>query len=161
MKPNYVHLPNYNTPLTSQVNAISNSTDQLCTILSVPNPKNLPKPPTGGYNPLQPRVRFLLPPGHRERDSSLWRRRPRPPRQPHSPPKPATLTEAHTMVGVLNSSISSASWDTACTSHAVIISNPFISTGKKSSKIFALADGHLTPSKTVTKLKHNVREPSC
>ena len=51
-------------------------------------------------------------------------------------------------------------WDTACTSHASMIGDPFIPTGQKSTKIFALADGHPTPVTTIAKLEHNVREPA-
>ena len=41
-----------------------------------------------------------------------------------------------------------------------MIGHPFIPTGQKSTKIFALADCHLTPATTIAKLEHNVREPA-
>ena len=65
-----------------------------------------------------------------------------------------------TKVGVFNVSIPPAAWDTACTSHAGIFGDPFIPMGQKSSKIFALADGHPTPATTVAKMEHNVIEPA-
>ena len=37
---------------------------------------------------------------------------------------------------------------------------PFIHTGQKSLKVFALADGHPTPAITIAKLEHQVREPA-
>ena len=40
-----------------------------------------------------------------------------------------------------------------------MIGDPFIPTGQKLTKIFALADGHPTPATTIAKLEHNVREP--
>ena len=91
---------------------------------------NPSKPPRGYYDVLKRQVRFLLPPGHRNKDSSLWRRRPRPPCHTPIPPKPAQLSEAQTKRGFLNGSIPSAAWDTACTSHAGMIGDPFIPTGQ-------------------------------
>ena len=61
---------------------------------------------------------------------------------------------------MLNGSIPSAAYDTACTSHAEMVEDPFIQTNKPSTKIFALADGHATAGSNVEKLHHNVREPA-
>ena len=52
--------------------------------------------------------------------------------------------------GVLNGSIPSAAYDTACTSNAVMIGDPFIQTGQLSTKVFTVGDGHLTPGSTMT-----------
>ena len=42
-----------------------------------------------------------------------------------------------------------------------MIGDPFILTGQKSTKIFALANGHPTSATNIAKLEHNVREPAC
>ena len=117
-------------------------------------------PPLGYYDVLKRQVRFLLPSGHRNKESSIWRRRPRPPCQAPPPHTSARFSELQTKLGALNGSILSAAWDTACTSHAGMIGDPFIPTGQKSTKIFVLADGHPTPATTIAKLEHNVREPA-
>ena len=41
-----------------------------------------------------------------------------------------------------------------------MLGDPFIHTGQKSTKVFALADGHPTPATTIAKLEHQVREPA-
>jgi hypothetical protein len=74
--------------------------------------------------------------------------------------QPISLTKQQLKQGVLDSSIPSAAWDTACTSHAGKPDDPFIPTNKRSTKVFALADGHATPATTVAKLHHAVREPA-
>ena len=48
--------------------------------------------------------------------------------------------------GVLDGSIASAAYDTACTSHAGKVGDPFIQTEERSTKVFALANGHPTPA---------------
>ena len=60
--------------------------------------------------------------------------------------------------GVLNGSIPSAAFDTACTSNAGKVGGPFISTALQSNKLFALANGHPIPETTVALLKHNMWE---
>ena len=37
----------------------------------------------------------------------------------------------------------------------------FIQTNRKSTKIFALADGHPTPATTIALLGHKIQEPAC
>ena len=69
------------------------------------------------------------------------------------------LIEQYIKHGVPNRSISSAAWDTACTSHAGLVRDLLIQTNRKSTKIFALADGHPTPATTIALLEHNIREP--
>ena len=61
--------------------------------------------------------------------------------------------------GVLNGSIPSAAYDTACTSNAGIIGDPFIQTGQPSTKVFTLVDGHLTSGSTMEKSTIQCRNP--
>ena len=46
----------------------------------------------------------------------------------------------------------------ACTSHAGIVGDPFIQTKQRSTKIFALVDGHPNPATNIAMLEHRVRE---
>ena len=62
--------------------------------------------------------------------------------------------------GVLNSSIPSAAYDTACTSNAGMIGKPFIQTTPKLTKLFSVADGRQTPGPNIVKLHHPIREPA-
>ena len=57
---------------------------------------------------------------------------------------------------VLDGSIPSAAWDTTCTSHAVLVGDPFIQTNRKSMKNFALVDGHPTLATTIALLEHKI-----
>ena len=59
-----------------------------------------------------------------------------------------------------NGSIPSAAYNTACTSNSGMIGNTFIQTGQPSTKVFTVADGHLTPVSTMEKLHHPVQEPA-
>ena len=61
---------------------------------------------------------------------------------------------------MLDGSIPSAAWDTACTSHAGLVRDPFIQKKRKSTKIFVLVDGYLTLATTIALLEHNIREPA-
>ena len=70
------------------------------------------------------------------------------------------LTEQQTKHGVLDGSIPSAAWDTACTSHAGLVGDLFIQTNRNSTNIFLLADGHPTPATTIALLEHKIREPA-
>jgi hypothetical protein len=70
------------------------------------------------------------------------------------------LIEQQLKRGVLNGSIPSAAWDTACTSHAGKPYDPFIPTNQLSTKVFALANGHATSATTVAKLHHTVPKPA-
>ena len=69
------------------------------------------------------------------------------------------LTEHQIKNGVLDGSIPLAAWDTVCTSHAGLVGYPFIQKNCKSTKIFALADGHPTPAITIALLEHKIQEP--
>ena len=61
--------------------------------------------------------------------------------------------------GVINGSIPSAAYDTACTSNAGMIGNPFIHTTQQSTKLFSVADGRQTHVSNIAKLHHPVSEP--
>ena len=78
----------------------------------------------------------------------------------NSPPPLGPIKKEQLKRGVLNGSIPSAAYNTACTSHAEMVEDPFIQTNKPSTKIFALADGHATAGSNIVKLHHNVREPA-
>ena len=61
---------------------------------------------------------------------------------------------------MLNGSIPSAAYGTACTYHTSMVDYPFIQTNKPYTKIFVLADGHATAGSNVEKIHHNIREPA-
>ena len=67
------------------------------------------------------------------------------------------LTEQQTKHRVLDKSIPSVAWDTACKSHAVLVGDPLIQTNRNFTKIFALADGHPTLATTIALLEHNIQ----
>ena len=69
------------------------------------------------------------------------------------------FTEKKLRKGMMNGSIPSAAYGTACTSNAGMVGDPFIQTGRLSTKVFTVADGHKTPGSTEAKLHHPVREP--
>ena len=71
-----------------------------------------------------------------------------------------SLTEKKLREGVLNGSIPSDAYDMACTSNAVMVGDTFIHTGRPSTKVFTVADGHKTLGSTEAKLHHPVREPA-
>ena len=179
---------NFYTPLTSQVEALalppeSINSLSLASQLSLPlihhliPPTNPPMLPTclaqHSTRPRRPhrRLTFSLPAAHVDRNSKAWRRSPRSrtPRR-HTVARPLRLspsaalsrplTEQQLKSGVLDGTIPSAAWDTACTSHAGKLGDPFIPTTKLSSKVFALADGHPAPATHVAKLHHRLREPA-
>ena len=152
-----LNLHNYFSPLTSQVEELETNTEAHDSALSITTPTS------AGVNQ---HVTFTLPAGHTDKDSTEWRRSPRsrskrptaalPPKQIQVPP----LTEADLKRGVLNGTIASAAWDTACTSNAGKVGDPYIQTSVPSTKVFAVADGHRTPASNVAKLHHNIREPA-
>ena len=113
------------------------------------------------------RVAFALPPLHVDKDSRAWRRNPASRGRTASfakafwaNAKAKEAREARIKKGVLDGTIPSAAWDTACTSNAGKPGDPFLPTGLKSSKVFALADGRPAPASTVAKLEHGLREPA-
>ena len=165
-----------NTPLTSRVEEPAPS---YITKFTTP-----PKPPTPA--PSQPpslhssmsrpgsqrrlprgRITFTLPTTQIEKDSKQWRRDPASRsrttsfvRAYWSNAKSKRAREARLKAGVLDGSIPSAAFDTACTASAGRPVDPFLLTNKKSTKVFALADDHPTPASMVAKLYHEVREPA-
>ena len=108
-------------------------------------------------------VRFTLPQHHREQDSTKWRKHPHK-RTPLAPkdntenPPQARLTEQYVKQGVLEGSIPSEAWDTACTSYEDMLGDPFIQTEQSSNNIFALSYGHPIPATNKGKLEHRVCE---
>ena len=71
------------------------------------------------------------------------------------------MSEEELKKGVLNGSIPSAAYDTACTSHAVMPGNPFIQTNTPSTKVFELADNYPITGSNVAKLHPDVHKPAC
>ena len=47
----------------------------------------------------------------------------------------------------------------ACKYYSVMVGDPFMQTKQRSTNIFALADGHLTPATNLAMLYHRVRYP--
>ena len=74
--------------------------------------------------------------------------------------KNASHTKTDLKQGVLKGSISSAAWDTACTSNVGKIGNPFIKTSQPSVKVFSVADGRCHAGTNIEKLHHPVQEPA-
>ena len=95
-----------------------------------------------------------------DKDSAAWRRHPRT-KSKDTKRHQTILTDQQIKNGVLNGSIPSAAWDTSCTSHAGLVGNQFIKKTRKSTNIFALADGHPTAATTIALLEHKIREPAC
>ena len=62
--------------------------------------------------------------------------------------------------GVLNGSIHSAAYNTACTSNADMVGDPFIQTTQQSTKVLSVAHGRQTPGSNISKLHCPVREPA-
>ena len=73
---------------------------------------------------------------------------------------PLHLIEEQLKKGVLDGSIPSAAYDTACTSHAGLEGDLFIPTDQPSTKLFTVATGRKTPGSRVAKLHHPLREPA-
>ena len=67
------------------------------------------------------------------------------------------LTEQHTKHWVLDGSIPSVVWYTACKSHAGLVGDMFIQTNRNFTKILLLVYGHPTPATTIALLEHNIR----
>ena len=172
--------PNPYAPLTSRV-------EELACFLSPPPPPKPRLPPCLAAAdrqrlPTSRRVSFTLPAGHTDKDSTAWRLSPAsrtcPRRSAPAATVPAAIPactiskaarrharrkrirEQRLKAGVLDGSIPSAAWDTACTSHAGRPGDPFLPTDRRSTKVFALADGRPAPASSVAKLHHPVREPA-
>ena len=72
--------------------------------------------------------------------------------------KSRILTEKDPKEGVIDCSIPSAAYNNVCTSNAGMVGDTFIQTGQPSTKVFNVAEGHLTPGSTMAKLYHPVQE---
>ena len=59
----------------------------------------------------------------------------------------------------MNGSIPSSAYETACTPNACMLGDPIIHTGRPSTKVFTVSDGHKNPGSTEVKHHHPVREP--
>ena len=141
-----IHLHNYFTPLTSQVEELSSPlTDHLCTSWEITHDTQH-RP----YRPQQPKqVYFYLAPSHTDKDSRTWTQSEWTTLAPPRSLRHLQLHDNQIKQGVLNGSIPSAAWDTACTSNARKVGGPLIPTALQSNKVFALANGHPTPTTTV------------
>ena len=84
------------------------------------------------------RVQFALPTHHTDKYNLSWKCHPRTKRVARH--NQTVLKEKQFKIGVLEVSIPSAVWDTACTSHVVMVGNPFIQTKHMSTNIFELAN---------------------
>ena len=94
-----------------------------------------------------------------DKDILAWQR------HPHTKSKDVqfhqtTLTENQIKHGVLDDSIPSSAWYTACASYARLVVYPFIQTNRNSANIFALADGHPIPATTIALLEHKIQYPA-
>ena len=162
VKPQKLHLHNYWTPLSGQVEEPE----------SLPPPTHPPTPETLNAINNSPvhSVSFNLPIHHRDKDSSTWRRNPRS-RSTYARQhaenshqkrtrRAKPLTEAQVKRGVLDGTIPSAISDTGATSSAGLIGDPYIPTGVKSKKLFHMPNGTTAPASNVCKLQHNLRDPA-
>ena len=128
-----VPLQNFYAPLTSQVEELE-PVEKLCNLqFYMTHPPEVRR----GIR----RVRFTLPQKHRYKDSTSWRQNSHrctslvhTKNTENSPQN--RLVEQQVKQGVLEGSIPSAAWDTACKSHEGMIGDPFIQTEKMSKTIF-------------------------
>ena len=74
--------------------------------------------------------------------------------------KDTQYTKQQLKDGVLNVSIPSAAYDTACTSNDGMLGDPFIQTTQQSTRVFSVANPPRTPGSNTSKLYHPVREPA-
>ena len=136
-----IQLHNYFTPLTSQIEELASPpTDHLCTSHEITHDTQ-----HGHYRLQRPKqVSFSLAPSHTDKDSRTWTQSQWTTRAPPHSLRHLQLHEHRIKQGVINGSIPSAAWDTACTSNAGKVGGPFIPTSLLSNKVFALANGHPT-----------------
>jgi hypothetical protein len=104
-------------------------------------------------------VRFNLPTGHTNKDSTNYR-------QPKCRNNDATTKRVRTTLdnvrqGVLNGSIPLAVSNTAATSNAFLSSAPMLPTGTVSTAEFHLPNGEKAAATMIHKLHHNLRELAC
>ena len=70
------------------------------------------------------------------------------------------VMERATKEGILNGSIPSAAYDTAATSSCGKYGDPFIPTGRQSTKVFQTPTGHKAPASEIRLLDHDLRSPA-
>jgi hypothetical protein len=70
------------------------------------------------------------------------------------------VMERATKEGILNGSIPSAAYDTAATSSCGKYGDPFIPTGRQSTKVFQTPTGHKAPASEIRLLEHDLRSPA-
>ena len=133
---NTLHFQNFYAPLTIQVEALDQTTDTTCSIYHTPSPAWRRSDPLR----LQQHVTFDIP-AYRTSQN-------------------ANHTETELNKVVLNGSIASAVWGTACTSNTSKISDPFIQTSQPSTKVIFVADSRRHAGTNIAKLHHPVRDPA-
>ena len=74
--------------------------------------------------------------------------------------KMSDVMERATKEGILNGSIPSAAYDTAATSSCGKYGDPFIPTGRQSTKVFQTPTGHKAPASEIRLLDHDLRSPA-
>ena len=133
---NTLNFQNFYALLTSQVEALDQTTNTACSISHTPYPAWR----HSDTLKLQQHVTLDIPAWHTANN--------------------ANHIETELEQGVLNGSIASAVWDTACTSNAGKIGDPFIQTSQPYTRFFAVADGQRHAGTNIAKLHHPVREPA-
>ena len=103
----------------------------------------------------KPKVRFLLPTNHADKDSTAWRKQ---------WDTPASKLQRHLKdklrSGVLDGSIPSAASNTGASASAFKPTDPTIPTGIPSNTSFGGAFGDIAKATTINKLHHKIREPA-
>ncbi len=74
--------------------------------------------------------------------------------------KMSDVMERATKEGILNGSIPSAAYDTAATSSCGKYGDPFIPTGRQSTKVFQTPTGHRAPASEIQLLDHDLQSPA-
>ena len=131
---NTLHFQNFYAPLTSQVEALDQTTDTACSISHTPYLSWQHSDPLR----LQQHIIIDITACHAAHN--------------------ANHAKTDLKQGVLNRNIYSAVWGTACTSSARKIGDLFIQTNQPSAKVFAVTDGCLHAGTNVAKLYHSVLE---
>ena len=70
------------------------------------------------------------------------------------------VIEKEVREGILEGTIPSAAYDTAATSSCGKYGDPFIPTGRQSTKIFQTPTGHKAPASEIRLLDHGLRSPT-
>jgi hypothetical protein len=104
-------------------------------------------------------VRFNLPTGHTNKDSTNYQQRKHGNNDDIT--RPVNSTPVDVCQGVLNGSIPSVVSDTAAISNAFLPSAPTLPTGTVSTAMFHLPNEAAAAATMIHKLHHNLREPTC